>query len=257
MLEQFITLFFNKSPLSEQESGDLLIAFAKIILIAMLVPIFIAIVYRKEWNKPLFVAFLFCLLTFMVNFLEQIFLWLAGNYTEMVIPFLDFFNIKNTFFFTVFYYGKDYLILGWFYSLIITTKNNLNKTTLWVSYTLTFIMLINYLFFNGYDDPGVLNPTLNAVYVVVLPLLYLWFSQKESLRISLYKSPYFWISLGVFIPNLLGLFIYIIQPFAQSTDYILFIRLKVIKNIFDLLGFGLISYGFTKSRYARFIEDND
>jgi len=227
--------------MSEANQWDeLLFIFGGITIATMIIPVMVAIVFRNTWNKPLSVSFLYCLITFILNVLEYIFVWLVNNYTPIFQPFLDYWKIDNTNFFLIFYYLKNFLLIGWFYSLIFPLKI-FNKYIKYISSFLAITVFVNYLFVVGYQRISFLNSSSNALFIVLLPLIYLWFSSKYSLHIPLRKNPYFWISIGLIIPNLLGFFVYTSEGYIYEHNFILYCQLYSLKNAFEIIGQILIA----------------
>lgn len=232
--------------------NDLLLFFARINIFSMLIPISCALIYKKYWNKPIKVIFGYCLITFLFNVGESSFIWACGVYSHIIVPYLKMWNISNTIFLQIFFYWKNFLLLSLFYS-IIYPKNN-KRVYLYIGILLTVLVTINHMFLEGFREIGVINPTSNAIFIVVLPLIYLWVSQKESLRIPLSKNPYMWISLGLFLPNLIGLFLYISGDYLYKIDFALYSQLHTMKNGFDIIGQILIAIGFMHSYFSRVIH---
>lgn len=236
----------------ENSWNDLLLLFGKVTTIAMLIPVVVALSRKALHNRPLRVIFWYCLLSFLINAFEHTLIWAVNTYTSFFRPALDYWEIEYFFFLTILYYLKDFLLLGLFYSLIFPIQP-FNRFILWSGRILALAATINYLFIDGYNVFGVFNPLTDAVFIVALPLLYLWFSQQQSLRIPLKKSPYFWISLGLLLPNLLSLFLYFTGDYIHRTAFILYAKFSTIKNAFEIAGQILIAIGFLHARYARFI----
>ncbi|MEM9917321.1 MAG: hypothetical protein AAF990_04455 [Bacteroidota bacterium] len=240
--------------LLEIDWNNFYVFYGRITIAAMILPVLAALLFRRYWNRALYAAFWYFLMTFLLNVSEQIFIWSTGAYYESFKPFLDYFQITNTNFIKIFYYLKDFFFLGWFFSLIFSSSR-LRSSVKWVSLLLILATSINYLFIEGYQGHGFFNPVINALYVILLPILYLWISQKSSLRIPLRKNPYFWISIGLFLPNLLALFLYFTGDYIYTTNYPLFVILSSIKNTFEMIGLVMVSFGFVNARFARFVTD--
>ncbi len=223
---------------------------------AMVFLIIAAFFYRKYWNRALLAAFWYFLATFLLNLLEPIILWICHLDLDACVPILDYWGITNSHWLSIFYYTKDYILLGWFYILIFPNKQ-FGSFIKWTAVIFLIASVINYLFIEGHNVFGVFNPGINMIYVVGLPLIYLWYSQKESLRIPLQKNPYFWINIGLLIPNLLALFFYFTGDFNYETNLKLYVLLKIMRNGFEILGFVLVGIGFSRARFVRFIATND
>lgn len=237
----------------EQAWNDFFIQFGRITIATMIIPVIVALFYKKQWNRPLRVAFIYCLLTFGINLFEQVIIWLINNYTAFFLPYLKRWSIGNTFFLIILYYLKNYLVLGWFYSLIFPIVP-FNRYIIWAGRTLALVAIINHCFIEGFRDLGVFNPIINSVFMTVLPLLYLWVSQKHSSRIPLKKNPYFWISLGLLVPKVVVFFQDLAGDYIYGSDFILYVKVQTAVNSLEILGQVLIAIGFVHSRYARFIE---
>ena len=243
----------HMTPL-EVSYNDFLILFGQITIITMIFPVVVALIFKSFWNRPLKVIFLYVFVSFVLNLLENIFIWATTNYYESIKPFLDYFELSNTIFFTILYYLKDFLLLGRFYSLIFPFVP-LNRSIYKLGWILSVAVIINFLFIEGYQNFGTFNPGADAIFSLVLPLVYLWVSQQHSLRIPLRKNPYFWISLGLLFPKALSLFIFFTGDFLYQSDYILYVKILLIRNLFEIIGLALITIGFIYARYTRLIRN--
>lgn len=236
--------------------NDILFTFGRITIASMFLPIIIGFLYIKNWGKAIYVAFFYCICTLLTNIFEQVLVYLIDHNTDFFLPYLNYWEIDNTFFLAILYYLKDFLIIGWFFSLILPFGSS-NKYILWISWLLAFASFFNYCFIEGYKVYGVFNPTADAFFMIILPLVYLWFSQKQSLRIPLRKNPYFWICIGLVVPNLFTLFLYFTGSAIYEKDFVLYAKLYSIKNLFEIISQFLISYGFINSYNIRFIEPSE
>ena len=236
----------------EEAWNEFLITFGRIATITMLIPVVVALFFKPLWNKALRVAFLYVLFSFLINALDHALIWAINNYTDFFRPALTYWKIDNTFFFTILYYLKDFILLGWFYSLIYPHPQQ-QKYIFRLAMLLAFMVTINYCFIEGYQVFGVFNPGADALFCVIIPLIYLWSSRQQSLRIPLKKNPYLWISLGILLPSMLSLFLYFSGNYIYESDFILYVKVYSIKNFFEIIGQQLIAIGFFHARYTRFI----
>lgn len=233
--------------------NQFMIDFGEYSIATMAIPVVVALLYRKQWHKPLRVVFYYVLATLGVNLLEQGVIWMVNHYQDFWVPIMQKVGIGNTFFLLILYYLKDYLFLGWFLSLIFPKANQRNWVY-WLSWSLAGFAVIDYLFFEGFREMGPINSGLDTLFLFVMPLLYLWVSRRESIRIPSKNNPYFWICLGIAIPNVLSLFLYLAGNEIHRLDFVLFAQLTCVRNAIDMIGQGLIAWGFSKARFARFIE---
>lgn len=225
----------------------------KIATLVIFITAIIALSNKKNFNKPLYYFFFYLLATIGCNFLEHLVYFLASRFSFFVTPILNYFEIENTIFLEIFFNLKDFVLIGLFYFSIISDRKI--KTYIFrLSCFCAMVAIFNYLFIEGYQELGIINPLMNSLFVILLPLFYLVYSQKYSLHISLIKNPYFWICLGLIIPNILGLFQYLAGDYFHRDNFILFCKFQILKNILNIIGQILIAIGFYHSYYARFIK---
>lgn len=233
------------------QADILLIKIGKINVIVMLLPIIVAIWQRKYLNKPLRIFLFYCITTFCINFLEQLIIWLAMNHPKIIMPYLQYWGIGNTNFLLILYHLKDFIFLGWFYGILLATKYGV-----WVKRIaglLSVMALMNYLFIEGFRGFGIVNPAADAIFSFSLPAFYLWYLFKYMLHFPVHKNPYFWISFGLVITNLIGLFLYLAGDTMHETDYILFAKVSIARNIFDMVAQVIFAIGFWHAPYAKYI----
>jgi len=127
-------------PLNESWWNDIVIYFARFHILMMGIPIIIALVYRKEWNRPLLIFFLYCLLTYFLNLFEAIFIWATGAYTSFFMPFLEYWDITSTAFMQIFYELKSFILLSLFYSLLFS-NSKIAKHIIFIGYFLAVILI--------------------------------------------------------------------------------------------------------------------
>ena len=72
-------------------------------------------------------------------------------------------------------------------------------------------------------------------------------------KVPLVKNTYFWISLGLIIPNLIGLFLHFTGKKIETTDKVLFVKLNMVHDLFQIVGFILIAVGFYYARYTKYL----
>lgn len=229
----------------------------QISLFTILIPIFTAFCHRKYWNKPLKIAFLYCMATLGVNLIEQGFIWAVYTYADFFLPILNDWAITDTRFLQIFIYLKNFLLIGAFYTLIFPIKK-IKKWIKRVVAVFTLIALIYYLFIEGYQRLGTISPLVHNLFILgflgFLPVYYFWISQMESIRIPLRKSPYLWISTGLMIPNFIGLLLFGIGEHLYAHDFIIFCQFFSVKILCEIIGHLLIAIGFSYAYYVRFIS---
>jgi hypothetical protein len=235
----------------EKEYNDILIHFGQLTTVATYLPLVVAIFRIKYFNKALWVFFAYIVATVFTNSLEQIVIWAVGAYPKLLVPYLNKFGIENTLFLGIFSILKNLLFLGWFYKLLL--KDTLGKYIGYLSVFLAIFALIDYLFITGYKVSGVLMPTVVGFFVVLVPMTYLWFLYRRDNRISIYKIPYFWFSIALVVAHLLGLLFYFMGEKVYKTDFVLFVKISVLRNTITIIRSIVFSYGFWMTKYVRFL----
>ncbi len=127
------------------------------------------------------------------------------------------FDISDTHFLQIISTLKKFLLLGWVYSVLL--KGELGKFIKYFSLFLILFALIDYFYITGYKAPGVLM-TIVGFFMVLWPMLYLWFLYHQHNRISIYKIPYFWFSIALIMAHILGLLFYFVGEKVYKIDFI-------------------------------------
>lgn len=239
-----IEIYYNK----------LLISVAGINTWMMLLPIVVAIWQRRYLNAALRVFLYYCIASFLIGKLEQTFIWATGTggYYPILKPYLDRFEIKNVNFLQILYVIKNYIFLGWFYSLLFPKK--FSRILKLMVIILLITSLINYFFIEGYNAVGVFNSVAVVIFWVLVPAFYLWFIFKNLIYFPLKKNPYFWISFGLVSSNLITLFNHLIGDAIYQNNFILFTKIGIARNSFDILALILFSIAFWYASYAKFVK---
>ncbi|WP_373553708.1 hypothetical protein [Haliscomenobacter sp.] len=232
--------------------NDIIIFFGKVVSAVMIIPIMAALIKWKYLDRKLKIFLAFCVISLAIALLEQLFLWSAKKYYhEFWKPILDYWEIKNTFFLQILAHVRDFVLLGWFFSTVLY-PGKVYKLVGLISMILAIASIVNYIFIEGYKELGVFNPTADAIYCFIVPMIGMWYLYHNDSKIAMYKNPVFWISLGLILPNLMSLFLYFTSDFLQKEDYTLYVNLMLIKNFFEIIGIILITIGFAHAYYMRF-----
>lgn len=230
----------------------LLLFFGRVVIATMVIPIIAAMARWHFFTKKLKIFFFFCLVTFLLSITEIVLIWhVRKYYPTFWKPILTYLEIKDTNFFQILFHLRDFLLLGWFYSKVLAPQ----KVSNWVgkgAVILSAMSIVNYIFVEGYSEPGLFNPTADAVFSFVVPMIGLWYIYHGASKIDMYKNPVFWISIGLILPNLLGLFMFFTADFIQKEDFELYVKLMIFTNFFQIIGIILITIGFAHAYYMRF-----
>jgi hypothetical protein len=226
---------------------------AKIALGFMIVPMCFAFINYEFLNKLLKLILLYLIVTFLVSLGEQLIyqllLYLYANNRSI----LEYWNIYNTNFYQILFILKDFGFLGVvFYYLILPLK--ISKPILYLSWGLILVSLINYFFIDGYNSFSSFNSSAQSFFTFSLPIIYMWILYHTDSKIPLFKNPYFWINLGLIIPNLLSLFLYFAGDKISHSDFLLYVKIMIGRSIIEIVSQILFTIGFAHGRYAQFLR---
>jgi hypothetical protein len=223
--------------------------------IVMIIPIIVAIVNYKDLNKILKIFFWYCVITFSLDISEHGLMWAVAHYKSFFVPILNKWEIKNTIFFQILYYLKNFAFLGYFFYELLHS----HKSAKWIKRVSIFLFIssiINYLFIEGYKDWGIFNPTMDAFFCFLLPLYYMWHLFNMNTKVPISKNPYFWIGLGLISTALIGFFLFLTQDKLEKTDLTLFYKLAIFKNCIMIIEQFLEAVGFYYARYTKYLPQN-
>lgn len=212
----------------------------------------------KNIKMPLRIFFYYILATLLINLLEHGFIWgtRLSTYYHVFKPFLEYWQISNTFFLNILYYLKNTIFLGWFFIELIPPISKQLKIL--VFFTIIFEIII-YLFVDGYQNYGNVNPPFDALFCFALPFLYLWYLYRSPFltRITLYKNSFFWISLGLIMENLTGILYFFVADKVYDTDFILYSTLSIGKNVVLFIAIILFALAFYNTNLAKFLSSKE
>lgn len=235
----------------ENYYNEIYIRVGYVILIFILLPILIGILRWRYLNTSLRIFFWYLLSVFSYNILEHGFVWSVNEHTKAWEPFLVMFDIEDTNFLNVISRLLDYVFLGWFYSVISE-----GSFGVWVKRVTILIFVLAafvYFFVDGFRSYGNVNALLNRVYLVTLTVLYLWSLFRSNTMLNLWRNSYFLISIGLLFPNLFGLFLSFVGDKINQTDFVLFVKISLLRNAFTAIGLLLFCLAFKNARYTKFI----
>lgn len=212
--------------------NDLLILSGKYTTWIDLVPILVGIFYFKRIDLALkwFLYYKICILG--INISEQLLIWGCRNYSNFKLFVNNTCNISNTFFINIFIRLSVYIFLGYFFSLILSKSigDLINKTSI----SLFFIAIFICVYIDGFHTFGTVNAILCSIYILLCCFAYLQKSVSIHLKISLFKNPYFLISVSLFLSVLLGLLLSLFSESLQKYNFAIFVKLSILSNFIHL-----------------------
>jgi hypothetical protein len=234
--------------------NSLYIFLGKIGTALLLIPFPAAFRARKYLNKPLKLLCFYLISLVAVNIFEQLFIWSATEHYDVFWkPILAVLKIGDTNFLNILSRLTDFVFVGWIFSFAVNIS--LAEKLKTISSVLFFVIILVYFFVDGYQSYGTINAILNRSYLVAIPVVYFWYIFNSLPVISLWKNPYFLFGLGLFIPNLFGLFLSFAGDKLNETDYVAFVKVSIFRNLLAVLAQFLFALAFMRARYAKYLSD--
>jgi hypothetical protein len=232
--------------------NNLLKYFGKITNYFSFLPIIIMFWKRIYLTKPTKLFLIYLIALILSNMLEQMFIWLANNYTAQLLPYLKQYSISDTNFLNIFNRLPDYIFVGWIFSFAI--KDPLGNYLKKISWGLVPLVIFIYFFVDGFTTYGTFNSALSRIYLVVVPVIYFWYLFNSPPHLSLWKNSFFLFGLGLFVPNLVGLFMSFVGDKLYQTDYVSFVKLSLFRNGLTIMAQFLFALAFYYAHFTKFLE---
>lgn len=89
--------------------ATLWLLFSKVFTASLLLPVAVALLRRKYLNRPLILFLCYCVTTFLLNLLEQTFIWVATHHFDLIEPFVSYWKIADTNFLNILFFLKEFL----------------------------------------------------------------------------------------------------------------------------------------------------
>jgi hypothetical protein len=184
----------------------------------------------------------------------QTFVWATGAFESYFVPILLKYNLHDTNFISIVEILSTFFLLGWYYSNVF--KSILIQKIIKVISALLFVLaIIENFFLHDFREYNSFNATTYAIFCMVLPLVHLWFVFNTITELSLRKNTYFWIDIGLLVPNVIGLFLHFTGNKLYETDMILYFKLSIAKYYFVMLAQVIYAIGFYYARYTKYLPE--
>lgn len=222
-----------------------------ITIYSTILPILFGFWKWKSLNKPIKLVLYYFLLLLFMEALERFFYWYASNYYEQIKVVLDKFQISDTSFLGITHALPDFIFVGWIFSFVLYKQlgDNIQK----ISWFLFIFSIVIYFYIDGYNNIGVVNPTIDRLYLIIIPVIYLYYLSKSPPILSLWKNPFFLFALGLLLPNLLSFFLSFFGDKLEKTDFPAFVKFSIVRNIFTVFAQVFFIMVFYHARFAKFL----
>lgn len=195
--------------------------------------------------------------TFILNLIELILIKFILTkrfvYINEVLKMLQILGIKDYNFISPFSYLLKFIFLGLFFREIFKAEY-LKKTFQILVYTLIVFELFMVFVYQSYQYYDSLSSTIKNIFIMVGSGLFLFlFYNNDKTNLTLQKNPYFWLSIGFFIPSITDFLFEIFFAKLYDTDLAKFYEYYIYRNISQVLGFLFLIRSFMLSKYLRFL----
>lgn len=236
----------------ENYYNELLTIFGQITTATMFIPVAVVLVKYRQFNRAVWAFWWFALAILCCSLLEVVFIWSVNAYIDFWLPYLKYWEIGNTHFLQIVSYLNSFALFGWCYSLLFGGR--VRQYLQWSSLILSGMALIDYLWITGYKNPSVISPIVAGLYGTFLPMLYLWFLSRSDQRVSFFQVPYVWFSYSFVLLNLTTLLFYFVSAKLYQTDFSLFVKASLGRNVLIISQSFLYAYGFWLTFYVKYVK---
>ncbi|PWK17340.1 hypothetical protein LV89_04441 [Arcicella aurantiaca] len=208
----------------------------------------ISLYCRKNYHldKAMKVLFYVTLIGFVIAIGEILFIYLVKHYTTFFLPYLQKYEIDDTFFISPFYYLNEILFYGLAYSYSL--GNKYTRPIQIVTFVLFIAEIINTIWLEGYKDSQPVGSFIFSSYNIALSFFYLKNFYAKNLRSNSTKDGILIISWGILLQSVLSIFIYILSKNIFNDDVILYYKISIFRMVIESLCFVVMAYGVWLSR---------
>jgi hypothetical protein len=217
----------------------------------MVFPVIIGLWKFKKLSKPLQLVLFYFIALLFFELIELLFVWVANNHFYLIASFIKKYQISDTSFLGITHILPDFVFVGWAYSFVL--NKNISRSVKLISWLMGAVVLFVYFYIDGFNKFGTINPIIDRLYLMIIPLLYFWQLSKEPTNISYWKNPFFLIAIGLFLPNLFSFYMSFFGDKLNETDFPLFVKLSVVRNVFTIIGQIFFALAFYRAGYAKYL----
>lgn len=190
--------------------------------------------------------FFYSLLAFSIALFELIFIYVANHYTNQIMPYLERYEIDDTFFISPFYYLNEIIFCGLAFSYAIGGR--FQKPIQIITVLLAVLEIGNTIWGEGYKDAQSFGSLGLALFLIGLSLLYLKNFYTLKINTKSIKDSFFVISWGLLIPSMLSLLIYTFTKSLFDSDTVLYYQISIFRMTVEGFCLILVAYGISLLR---------
>lgn len=228
--------------MSEIDFNYLVIKIGYILLFARF-SILISLIIKYRWvikSRTHRYLFFYGIIAFLIAVTEHAFIFLANNYTDVILPFLTKYEIDDTFFISPFYFLNEIVFLGLAFSNAIGEK--LKKYVLQLVFILAILEILNTLFFERYKDAQTIGSICTSLFLIVMSLIYVSIFSRKSPKSTL-KDSFFIISISILVLNLISIIIFVFTKGLFENNTKLYYQISILRMFIDIICMFTLAYG--------------
>jgi hypothetical protein len=239
--------------MSEKEYTLLLINIGYVILFARFIIVLVCLLNYKwvlKYKAHLFIL-LYAVFALLISLSELLFIYMATYHVKPLMPYLIKYEIDDTFFISPFYYLNEILFYGLAYSYAINGKGKQNTTLLGFTILLFITEIINSIWGEGYKDSQPIGSFIFSAFNIVISFMYLKNIFITDIRMNYMRDSFSIISIGILIPSLLSILIYVLTKDLFNSNPILYYKISIFRMTLEILCFLIVAYGISLVRNKR------
>lgn len=205
--------------------------------------ILISFLFKYRWviksNTHRYLLF-YGVFALSIALIEQAFIYIANNYTDAILPFLNKYEIDDTFFTSPLYFLNEIIFLGIALSNGIGGK--LKKYLIQIVFIFSTLEILNTIFYEGYKDSQTLGSFSTSLFLIVLALLYISLVSNKNHK-SNSKDSFFIIACAILALNIFSILIFLFTKGLFETNTRLYYQISVFRMAIEIICLLVFAYG--------------
>jgi hypothetical protein len=237
----------------EIDYNTYLINAGNIYTLCIFINICIGYYYYNKFNSTLKLFYYYNLFDFSVSLLLAL-----VNYQELYFIVFDrlfkSLNITDTNFFQWFSFFNVFIILSFYFSNHLIFFNN--KIRLWQMGVIIFI----FIFLKSYFENSLLiynslGQSLLAIFMLIYSGLHLYRQfTKEITVLPLFKNPYFWINISLFLPASISIIYGLLGESIYTEDFISFCKLGIFVVFLQCIAQFILIFAYKYAKNTKYLS---
>jgi len=205
--------------------------------------------FRIFTKKPYVFLLVYFIAGFSLNWFTSWFLTYARANREAMTPFLTKWEIDDTFFVDPFYFLKNFIFMGLF-TYYLLSRSSIKKWVAIISGLGIIFTIINSIWGETYKIYQVWGSSFDNVYKVLIGFLIIKWIFNSNLSRKITDIPAYYFAIAFIIIGAIAGLIDALSNAMFGETTILFNQVHILKNVFMIVAFVLLSIGVLKVKSA-------